>query len=94
MPLLCLYLLLMRTSAHLNTNLEVLRIWALLRFQLIVMRWITVQLGRISVCPVFCPYDKHNITFYQHVLSYNPKERLPPSLSFLLPEILSRSIEL
>jgi hypothetical protein len=27
----------------------------LLRFQLIVMRWITVQLGRISVCPVFCP---------------------------------------
>ena len=55
MPLLCLYLLLMRKSAHLNTNLEVLRIWELLRFQLIVMRWITVQLGRISVCPVFCP---------------------------------------
>ena len=55
MPLLCLYLLLMRKSAHLNTNLEVLRIWALLRFQLIVMRWITVQLGRISVCTVFCP---------------------------------------
>ena len=50
-----LYLLLMRKSAHLNTNLEVLRIWALLRFQLIVMRWITVQLRRISVCPVFCP---------------------------------------
>ena len=50
-----LYLLLMRKSAHLNTILEVLRIWALLRFQLIVMRWITVQLRRISVCPVFCP---------------------------------------
>ena len=28
MPLLCLYLLLMQKSAHLNTNLEVLRIWA------------------------------------------------------------------
>ena len=28
MPLLCLYLLLMRKSAHLNTNLEVLRMGA------------------------------------------------------------------